>query len=111
MFTKLARASRSSPRSGSSSARPIRFVGGQAAGCAPVATAWAGGTTEVEPVRTPDTIVRSLAIGNPADGRYAVELANATGGSIEAIPDEATARGDPPARGASRASSPRAPAA
>jgi threonine synthase len=66
-------------------------VGGQAAGCAPVATAWASGTTDVVPVRDPDTIVRSLAIGNPADGRYAVELAIASGGSIEAVPDEATA--------------------
>jgi threonine synthase len=45
----------------------------------------------IEPVRSPDTIVRSLAIGNPADGRYAVELANQTGGSIEAIEDVTTA--------------------
>ena len=49
------------------------------------------GTDVIEPVRGPDTIVRSLAIGNPADGRYSVELARATGGSIEAIPDETTA--------------------
>jgi threonine synthase len=91
MFTKLARGFAQLAAVGLIEGRPIRFVGGQAAGCAPVATAWAGGTTEVEPVRTPDTIVRSLAIGNPADGRYAVELAVATAGSIEAIPDEATA--------------------
>ena len=72
--------------------RPIRFVGGQAAGCAPVATAWAAGTDVIEPVRTPDTIVRSLAIGNPADGRY-VGRARATraDGSVEAIEDEVTA--------------------
>ncbi len=43
-------------------------------------------------MRVPDTIVRSLAIGSPADGRYAVELARASGGSVEAIPDAATAR-------------------
>ena len=91
MYTKLARGFAQLAAVGLIEPRPIRFVGGQAAGCAPVATAWASGTTEVEPVRTPDTIVRSLAIGNPADGRYAVELAVATGGSIEAIPDEATA--------------------
>jgi threonine synthase len=42
-------------------------------------------------VRQPDTIVRSLAIGNPADGRYAVELARESGGSIEAVADEVTA--------------------
>ncbi|MEO8571885.1 MAG: pyridoxal-phosphate dependent enzyme, partial [Chloroflexota bacterium] len=70
---------------------PIRFVGGQAAGCAPVGTAWAAGTDVIVPVRAPDTIVRSLAIGNPADGRYAVELANESGGSIESIEDVVTA--------------------
>jgi threonine synthase len=91
MFTKLARGFAQLAAVGLIEGRPIRFVGAQAAGCAPVATAWATGTAEVEPVRSPDTIVRSLAIGNPADGRYAVELANATGGSIEAISDETTA--------------------
>jgi threonine synthase len=91
MYTKLARGFAQLAAVGLIELRPIRFVGGQATGCAPVATAWATGTTDVEPVRTPDTIVRSLAIGNPADGRYAVELAVATEGSIEAIPDEATA--------------------
>ena len=70
---------------------PIRFVGGQAAGCAPVATAWAAGRGGRSPSATPDTFVRSLAIGNPADGRYSVELARASGGSVEAIPDETTA--------------------
>jgi threonine synthase len=71
--------------------RPIRFVGAQAAGCAPVANAWIGGADDVAPVRTPDTFVRSLAIGNPADGRYALDLARETGGAIEAVPDAATA--------------------
>ena len=78
-------------RSAGSSPRTVRFVGGQAAGCAPVATAFASGATRVDPVRAPDTIVRSLAIGNPADGAYALELIRATGGSIEAIPDADTA--------------------
>jgi threonine synthase len=91
MYTKLARGFDQLAAVGLIERRPIRFVGGQAAGCAPVAAAWERGTDVVEPVRSPDTIVRSLAIGNPADGRYAVELANASGGSVEAIPDEATA--------------------
>jgi threonine synthase len=91
MYTKLARGFDQLAAIGLIERRPIRFVGGQAAGCSPVATAWERGTDVVEPVRSPDTIVRSLAIGNPADGRYAVELANASGGSVEAIPDEATA--------------------
>jgi len=92
MFIKLAKAFDELAEVGLIDRRtPVRFVGGQAAGCAPVATAFAAGTDVIDPVRTPDTIVRSLAIGNPADGRYAVELANASGGTIEAIPDAATA--------------------
>ena len=91
MFTRVARGFQELVELGLIEDRPIRFVGGQAAGCAPVATAWAAGTEVIVPVRTPDTIVRSLAIGNPADGSYAVALANASGGSIEAIDDEVTA--------------------
>ena len=91
MFTRVARGFEELAELGLIERRPIRFVGGQAAGCAPVATAFATGATELEPVRTPDTIVRSLAIGNPADGRYAVELARASDGSIEAIDDLDTA--------------------
>ena len=93
--------SRSSSSSGSSRTRPIRFVGGQASGCSPVATAFERGTDVIEPVREPDTFVRSLAIGNPADGRYAVELARDSGGSIEAIED-ADDRGRDPRRGPAR---------
>jgi len=92
MFTRVARGFDELAELGLIERRPIRFVGGQAAGCAPVATAWAAGTDVIEPVRAPDTIVRSLAIGNPADGRYAVELANESHGSIEAIEDETTAQ-------------------
>ena len=91
MFTRVARGFEELAELGLIERRPIRFVGGQAAGCAPVATAWAAGTDVIVPVREPDTFVRSLAIGNPADGRYVVELANATGGSIEAIEDGVTA--------------------
>ena len=90
LFTRLAKGFDELVAAGLIERRPIRFVGGQAEGCAPVATAWAAGG-EVEPVRAPDTFVRSLAIGNPADGRYAVELALDSAGSIEAIPDETTA--------------------
>jgi threonine synthase len=91
MFTRVARGFEELVELGLIERRPIRFVGGQASGCAPVATAWSAGTNVIEPVRTPETIVRSLAIGNPADGRYAVELANASNGSIEAIEDDVTA--------------------
>ena len=92
MFIKLAKAFDELAEVGLIERRtPVRFVGGQAAGCAPVATAFAAGTDVIEPVRVPDTIVRSLAIGNPADGRYAVELAQSSAGTIEAIPDATTA--------------------
>ncbi len=91
MFTRVARGFEELAELGLIERRPIRFVGGQAAGCAPVATAFEAGTDVIEPIREPDTIVRSLAIGNPADGRYVVEVARASGGSVEAIPDAATA--------------------
>ena len=66
--------------------RSPRLVGGQAAGCEPVATAWRD-QKPVQPVR-PDTIARSLAIGNPADGDFAVATARATGGAIHSVPEE-----------------------
>ena len=91
MFTRVARGFEELVQLGLIEDRPIRFVGGQAAGCAPVATAWEAGTEVIVPVRSPDTIVRSLAIGNPADGSYAVALADRSRGSIEAIEDEVTA--------------------
>jgi threonine synthase len=91
MFTRIARGFEELADLGLIERRPIRFVGGQAAGCAPVATAFERGTDVIEPVREPDTFVRSLAIGNPADGRYAVELARDSDGSIEAIADDVTA--------------------
>ncbi len=91
MFTRIARGFEELAELGLIERRPIRFVGGQAAGCAPVATAWASDTNVIEPIRTPDTIVRSLAIGNPADGRYVVDLVRATEGSVEAIDDSVTA--------------------
>jgi threonine synthase len=92
MFTRVARGFEELAELGLIARRPIRFVGGQAAGCAPVARAWASGTEIIEPVRTPDTIVRSLAIGNPADGGYAAALARESGGSVEAIEDGVTAQ-------------------
>jgi threonine synthase len=91
MFTKLAQGWNELAEVGLIERRPVRFVGGQAAGCAPVATAWDRRSAVVEPVRVPDTIVRSLAIGSPADGHEAAVLARATDGSVEAVPDEATA--------------------
>ena len=63
------------------------FNGAQAAGCNPVATAFAEGWDACQPQR-PDTIAKSLAIGNPADGVYALDLARRTGGSIDSASDD-----------------------
>jgi len=66
--------------------RRPRVFGGQAEGCAPVATAFAAGA-RVKPVR-PNTIARSIAIGSPADGDLAVATALESGGTIHAVPED-----------------------
>ena len=63
------------------------FNGAQAQGCSPVAQAYADGRDVCKPVR-PDTIAKSLAIGNPADGPYALDLARSTGGGVDAVTDD-----------------------
>jgi len=64
-----------------------RISGAQAEGCSPVATAFAEGHDFVRPVR-PHTIAKSLAIGNPADGPYALDVVRSTGGSMGAVSDD-----------------------
>src|SRR3954452_10952168 len=66
--------------------------GAQAEGCSPVAQAFEAGHDICRPVR-PDTIAKSLAIGNPADGPYALDLARRTGGSIDSVTDEEIRKG------------------
>jgi threonine synthase len=63
------------------------FNGAQAEGCSPVASAFAAGHDVCRPVR-PDTIAKSLAIGNPADGPYALDLARRTSGSVDCVSDD-----------------------
>ncbi|UJA20211.1 threonine synthase [Thermoleophilia bacterium SCSIO 60948] len=63
------------------------FNGAQAAGCGPVATAFENGWEVCKPQR-PDTIAKSLAIGDPADGPYALELARRSGGGIDQVSDD-----------------------
>jgi threonine synthase len=63
------------------------FHGAQAEGCSPVASAFEAGLDVCRPVK-PHGIAKSLAIGNPADGPYALDLARRTGGSIEAVTDD-----------------------
>jgi threonine synthase len=64
-----------------------RVHAAQAAGCAPVVTAIQSGEDYPEPVK-PDTIAKSIAIGNPADGYQAVQAVRSTGGSGAAVPDD-----------------------
>ncbi len=63
------------------------FNGAQAAGCDPVASAFEAGHDVCRPVR-PDTIAKSLAIGNPADGPYALDLARRSGGGVDSVTDD-----------------------
>ena len=65
---------------------PWRVFGAQATGCSPVSAAFAAGYDVVRPVR-PDTIAKSLAIGNPADGPYVLDVVRRTGGSIADVSD------------------------
>jgi threonine synthase len=66
--------------------KPVRFFGAQATGCSPIATAVKQGTDEVIPQR-PNTIARSLAIGNPADGPAASRMIRDSGGWAEDVSD------------------------
>ena len=68
--------------------KPYKVFGAQAEGCNPVATAFAEGHDAIRPVK-PDTIAKSLAIGNPADGIYVLDIARATGGAVEQVDDDA----------------------
>jgi threonine synthase len=66
---------------------PYKIFGAQANGCSPVSAAFKDGRDVVRPVR-PDTIAKSLAIGNPADGPYVLDVARRTGGAVEDVTDE-----------------------
>jgi len=65
----------------------VRISGAQALGCSPVADAFKAGKDAIRPVK-PDTIAKSLAIGNPADGWYALDTVRSTGGSFASATDE-----------------------
>jgi len=66
--------------------KEVRFFGAQATGCSPIAAAVKSGSEFIEPQR-PNTIARSLAIGNPADGVYAARVIRNTGGWAEDVSD------------------------
>jgi threonine synthase len=88
LFTKIARGFEEWLELGLIDGEVPTMNGAQAAGCGPVAEAFGAGQDVCRPVRSPDTIAKSLAIGNPADGPYALDLARRTGGSIDAVTDD-----------------------
>ena len=108
LFTKIHRGFAEWIELGLVEGRQPVMNGAQASGCAPVANAFAAGQDFCQPVK-PDTIAKSLAIGNPADGPYVLDLARRTGGGVDAVSDEQIREGS----GCSRkppGSSPRPPA-
>jgi len=69
-----------------------RMSGAQADGCSPVATAWQEGTLNFRPQK-PNTIAKSLAIGNPADGYYSLVQLKQTGGACASVSDAEVVEG------------------
>ncbi|HVQ58973.1 MAG TPA: threonine synthase [Solirubrobacterales bacterium] len=86
LFTKLGRGFQEWLDLGLVAGSQPVFNGAQAQGCSPVATAFAEGWDVCRPQK-PDTIAKSLAIGDPADGPYAVEQARRSGGGIDSVTD------------------------
>jgi threonine synthase len=86
LFTKIHKGFQEFIKLGLVEAKDVRFSGAQAEGCSPIAKAFADGRDFVVPVK-PNTIAKSLAIGNPADAIYALEVARKTDGSITSVTD------------------------
>lgn len=86
LFTKIYKGFREFVDVGLVADKHVRFSGAQADGCSPIAQAYREGRDFVTPVK-PSTIAKSLAIGNPADGVYAIDIARKTNGNIESVND------------------------
>jgi threonine synthase len=86
MFTKIHKGFSELQKVGLVEPGTVRMVGAQAEGCSPVVQAARAGTYDVRPVK-PNTIAKSLAIGDPADGYYALKIVEETGGALEAVDD------------------------
>jgi len=92
MFSKIHKAFGELRRFGLVDGALPRMSGTQATGCSPIAEAFERQSFDVRPQKA-DTIARSLAIGNPADGYYALKVADETGGSIGHVPDDEVVAG------------------
>lgn len=86
LFTKIYKGFQEFTEVGLVAEKHVRFSGAQAEGCSPIAQAYREERDFVKPVK-PNTIAKSLAIGNPADGVYALEIARKTNGNIESVND------------------------
>jgi threonine synthase len=91
-LTKVDKAFGELARLGLAEPTPYRVFGAQASGCSPVSAAFKNGQDVVRPVK-PDTIAKSLAIGNPADGPYVLDICRRTGGAVEDVTDEEVREG------------------
>jgi len=87
LLTKIHKAYTEFEKVGIIDAQPFAIHGAQASGCSPISTAMKKGTDIVKPVPNPDTIAKSLAIGTPADGYYAIRVMRESGGSAEDCSD------------------------
>lgn len=92
LFTKIHKGFEELQRYGLIDEAEVRMVGAQATGCSPIATAWQNETTNIRPVK-PNTIAKSLAIGNPADGYYALKTMAATDGGAASVSDAEVVEG------------------
>ena len=86
LFTKIYKGFQEFVEVGLVDAKPVRFSGAQAEGCSPIAKAFEEGRDFISPVK-PNTIAKSIAIGNPADGVYAIDIARKTNGTIASVND------------------------
>jgi threonine synthase len=86
LFTKIYKGFREFVEVGLVEDKAVRFSGAQAEGCSPIAQAYRENRDFIAPVK-PNTIAKSIAIGNPADGVYALEIARKTNGNIESVND------------------------
>ncbi len=86
LFVKIKKGFEELAKAGLIEPTKTRMSGAQATGCSPVATAWEEGSMNFRPQR-PDTIAKSLAIGNPADGYYSLVQLRDTGGACGNVSD------------------------
>jgi threonine synthase len=92
LFTKIYKGFQEFTKVGLVAEKAVRFSGAQAEGCSPIAQAFREERDFIKPVK-PSTIAKSIAIGNPADGIYAVDIARKTNGNIESVSDQEIVEG------------------